>query len=691
MAKNLIELIIEAKDRTGAVLDKQEGKLGKLWSVLKSGPVVAGAAIAAVVASIGAMVSKTAEWGDTLLDASKRTGVSVESLSTLAYAAEQTGSSFEGMQVGLKGLAARASDAAAGNEKLTGAFAKVGVSVLDSTGKMKSQEQLLMELSDGFKAMPNGVEKAALAQELFGKSGLELIPILNEGSDGIADMQARARELGIEFSTDLAGKSDAFKDSQNDVKKAMQGLSIEISTVFMPIATKLLNWFVDGLIWLRKFGETYGEVTRKMDDITGEVFAAIIEKAAWLADNFLAYYQKIAGAIDWAGEKTHLWESGFSEDIQGARDSLKGLADGAAAGMRKWGEKTEEETKGTIVPALDEIGTEAERTAARTKGALGEVSEAFDEASIKIIDHKEKAKQAEEENRRLAESMGDVSESVLGVRDPMDAVRDSLERETAGARDAKDATKGFGDEAKRTAAGSVTDLIFSLGDLFDHLNMTGTGFEKLIGWIGKLNSVAGSLGKIFNSVTNLLGGGGGGVTGAAGGASGLGSLVSGVKGLAGLASKAGGIASSGGSAIGSGASAVAPFLAPAAYIAGAGYGIGQVFGAIAGQNWGSAAMTYQERLAEEESQALRASRIAQAGVSNANRGGGYAGYTPGMSVGYDPNNLALRPSSAYMQRNVPSVVINNYGGLMGSEADASRFIRKIQSGIAGQTDLEIHA
>lgn len=78
------------------------------------------------------------------------------------------------------------------------AFKELGITWDDGNGKLKDQETMMNEAVTALSGMKDGTERARLAQQLFGKAGTELAPILNSGSDGgIADLKDNAHSLGL--------------------------------------------------------------------------------------------------------------------------------------------------------------------------------------------------------------------------------------------------------------------------------------------------------------------------------------------------------------------------------------------------------------------------------------------------------------------------------------------------------------
>lgn len=110
----------------------------------------------------------------------------------------------------------------------------MGVEVKDAAGNLKQLDVILPEIANKFKLLENGTTKAALAQELFGKGGLEMIEFLNLGSEGLDEMAAKARELGIVISEETAAAADQFNDKLADLRATADGLALELAAGLLP-------------------------------------------------------------------------------------------------------------------------------------------------------------------------------------------------------------------------------------------------------------------------------------------------------------------------------------------------------------------------------------------------------------------------------------------------------------------------
>jgi len=195
----------------------------------------------AVTTAFGVMIKKTADAGDQINDLSKRTGVSTDVLSAYKLAAEKSGTSIEGLATGLRGLANNMQGAMDKGSPQAQMFKSLGISVTDTEGRLRPLNDVMLDVSDRFAQMPDGPEKAALAMDIFSRSGMEMIPMLNLGRQGLEDEAKAADKLGLIFSKEAAAACDEFNDSIAELKGGMQGVVIQIGTALMPAVKDLID------------------------------------------------------------------------------------------------------------------------------------------------------------------------------------------------------------------------------------------------------------------------------------------------------------------------------------------------------------------------------------------------------------------------------------------------------------------
>lgn len=200
----------------------------------------AGAKIAATLSAAFAgiefvqLVKGSIDAADKIGELTERIGGSVKGISELKFAAEQTGAGFDTLARGLLTISKNAAAAKAGNDLAGSAFRALGIEVADAGGALKSAETLLADVAEQFVKYRDGPEKSALALQLFGKAGVELIPVLNSGKQGLADFSAEAQRLGVSLDSGTTAAAGNFNDALDQIDAAIQGVGNQIASALLP-------------------------------------------------------------------------------------------------------------------------------------------------------------------------------------------------------------------------------------------------------------------------------------------------------------------------------------------------------------------------------------------------------------------------------------------------------------------------
>ena len=240
-----------------------QGGLGRMGQAAKGvGGLMASLLPAAAIGGVVALGKSAIDTADDLNDMSQRTGVAVESLSRFGQAAADSGSSIEGVAKGMGQLAKRITDpGSAASEALKG----IGIATTDAQGKVRSLDAVMLDVADRFAKMPDGAEKSALAMQLFGKSGIELIPMLNQGREALEKYQAT-------ISGDMAKSADEFNDALNAIGRELSGPFNEAVTALLPAITGIANGLA-GII--KAFSKLPGPVQSTILVIAGIAVALV--------------------------------------------------------------------------------------------------------------------------------------------------------------------------------------------------------------------------------------------------------------------------------------------------------------------------------------------------------------------------------------------------------------------------------
>ena len=163
---------------------------------------------------------------------SASTGIAVKDLAGLQMTYEQGGL---GQDVFAKSTAKLSKAIADGSVALDA----MGVKTRDAAGNLRSTKDVIYEVSDKFADYADGANKAALAQEIFGKSGAEMIPLLNAGSAGMIAAQEAAEQLGLTISEGTAAKAAEFNDTLDTLQRGLGGVATRVAAELVPTLSTL--------------------------------------------------------------------------------------------------------------------------------------------------------------------------------------------------------------------------------------------------------------------------------------------------------------------------------------------------------------------------------------------------------------------------------------------------------------------
>lgn len=210
------------------------------------GLAVAGAATAAVgAAAIKAgdafadAAGEVAEYGDNIDKMSQRLGLSYEGFQKWDYILGQSGVDIDSMQTGLKTLTNQLDDARNGSADAQARFEALGLSLEDISNM--SREEVFESVISGFQQMEDSTERAALANDLFGKSGQNLTPLFNQSVEDTQALAQAAEDLGLIMSDDAVKASADYQDALDTMQRSMAGLKNNMMGNFLPGITSVMD------------------------------------------------------------------------------------------------------------------------------------------------------------------------------------------------------------------------------------------------------------------------------------------------------------------------------------------------------------------------------------------------------------------------------------------------------------------
>jgi hypothetical protein len=249
MAGSLGSLVVSLTAETAqftAALSKASYTAERNFKQISSFAKTAAGALAALYSAQGitTFIKAQIDAQDALNDMSERTGIAVDQLSKLNYAAKLSDVEVGTLQNGIIRLSKGMVEASNNTGSARNAFAALGVSVKNSDGSLKTNLEVLNQLSDSFSSYADGANKSALAVEIFGKAGAELIPLLNQGSEGLKAMGDELAVLGGVVTAQAAKNAGIFNDNLDKLTITGASFGRSIANEIMPYLNQLATEFL---------------------------------------------------------------------------------------------------------------------------------------------------------------------------------------------------------------------------------------------------------------------------------------------------------------------------------------------------------------------------------------------------------------------------------------------------------------
>jgi len=186
---------------------------------------------------------------------SARLGISTDKVQEFKFAAESMGLESETLLNLMGRLQVSQAAAASGAGTQGKAFAQLGVRVKDTSGHMKSADELLLDVADGISKTKDASQQAALATQLFGRQGRSILPFLKEGRAGVAALTKDFKLLGGGFDEISLKKAKEYEKQQARLALVMTSVKSAIVGVLLPPITWLVGKITAGVNAFRQWAK----------------------------------------------------------------------------------------------------------------------------------------------------------------------------------------------------------------------------------------------------------------------------------------------------------------------------------------------------------------------------------------------------------------------------------------------------
>lgn len=210
------------------------------------------AVAAAIVKAEKAMISMTKEsaaFADNIITLSMQTGQSTQQLQEFAYASELIDVSVDTLQGSLTKLTNNMQDTMNGTGNAKASFDKLGVSVTNADGSMRSANDVFYETIDALGQVKNETERDAMSMDIFGRSAQDLNPLIIQGSKTLKEYADEAHNVGYVLDDEALSALGAVDDAYQRLQNTQEGVKNQLSAEFAP--------------YLEEF---YGDVTTMVKD-----------------------------------------------------------------------------------------------------------------------------------------------------------------------------------------------------------------------------------------------------------------------------------------------------------------------------------------------------------------------------------------------------------------------------------------
>ena len=459
-SKITTQLIIDGKNKAGAAFRQADAQLSRLGvSAKKAGAFIAGALS---IGALSSFVKTSIDAADAARKSAQAVGLATEEYTALTYAAKLAGVGSSELDAGLSKLNRTIDAAANGGATQIQAFDRLGISVVAASGQIKSSDQVLAEVADRFQQMPDGVEKSALAMELFGRSGTKLIPMLNGGAAGLEALRKEAEALGLVISDKQAAQAEVFNDNITRLGQATTGAGNKISADLLPSLVELTELFVD----INK----EGSATNVIAALLGGAMKVLASAVLIAANGFGALGRFIAGSAaaavsaakgDFAQAASIMRMVGEDNAraqgllVQRLSDLWSGAGEAAAASAVEL-KKQQQLMLGDLKRTTEAMGVQLKQQVKDAKAALAERTKAEKAAAREL----ESAKKAQlDTEKRYSDALNKLRSGPAA--DPSYAQAQALR---AAARQALVARDVDGAKKKAQAALEVLDQLAEAGE-----------------------------------------------------------------------------------------------------------------------------------------------------------------------------------------------------------------------------------
>jgi hypothetical protein len=238
--------------------------------------ITVGSALAA--GAVFGLANSTAVLGDNVAKTADTLGIGIVELQEMRYAAERAGVTTETFDSALEKMVKNLGEASMGTGTATDALDALGLSA-DALANM-APDEALGAIAEAMADVENQAQRASLANDIFGRSGVGLLNMLRDGRAGLDEMRIAAQRTGYVLSEEAARDAEVFQDTLLDTRLTLQGLKNTLGADLMPVVTRTMRSVGDMLISNRaevqEWSVRFAAGVERIVPLVGELFKGLV-------------------------------------------------------------------------------------------------------------------------------------------------------------------------------------------------------------------------------------------------------------------------------------------------------------------------------------------------------------------------------------------------------------------------------
>ncbi len=279
-----VQLVINGQNNTGGMFSDILGNFGKFG-------LAATAALTAVAGFGMEAVHQFAQTGEEMGKLHETTGVSLQALSGFKVAAEELNMPLESVTGAIKKMQVNLDAVGGPSKKTKEALDAIGLSAANL--KSLSPEDQFIKIGDAVSKLGDASQRTAEMTALFGRAGVQLLPFFKDGTASMAEMEKKAKELGLSWDDLSVNNAKKAEQAFKDMGLATQGLVNELGSMLAPVVTQVIQSIVQFIETAQTWVNNHPQIIKAFQaviDILGQLWTVVstvtVEIFTFLSDHW---------------------------------------------------------------------------------------------------------------------------------------------------------------------------------------------------------------------------------------------------------------------------------------------------------------------------------------------------------------------------------------------------------------------